>query len=145
MRKPAKKTVQEDNDKILATGKEGIEGIKNFVEAKKEEEKTEAEQEALVLGEIEKKRKTKTDYNRFLSQVLLAELETLEIPLGWKIVVGHDETGVIMEVKNPNVGKIYRSAFGSTGEPKLDYNAVHTYALRAEETIYRMKQNGIII
>jgi len=42
-------------------------------------------------------------------------------------------------------GKSYRSAFFSTGDAKLDLNAVHDYALKAENTIYRMKQDGIII
>ena len=144
MTKPAKKTVQEENDKILEIGKEGKEGIKSFVEVKKEEEKLSEEQEARIIEEIDNKRKVTEDYHKFLSQVLLAELDTLEIPSGWQINVGHTGDGVIMEVKSPHNGKIYRSAFKPSGDPKTDYNAVHTYALQAENTMYRMKTNGII-
>ena len=143
MSKPAKKTVQEKNDEILEIGKEGKEGVKNAAEHFKSEEKEIKEQEARIIEEIEKKRKTKEDYNLFLSRVLIAELESLEIPLGWYVNVAHNQEGVIMELKSPD-NRIFRSAFASTGEPKVDYNAVHTYALRAEDTIYRMKQNGII-
>lgn len=145
MKSRGKRQIQEENDVLLEIGKPGKEGIKNFVEVKKAEEKKLAEQEEHIVQEVSKRRRTKLEYNRFLSDVLRAELETLLIPIGWRINVDGDDVGVVMEVHNKMTGKIYRSAFGSTGDARLDLNAVHNHALKAENTLYRMKQDGILI
>lgn len=143
MKSRGKPSVAEQNDVLLEIGKEGTEGIKNFVEFKKDEAAKQAEQEALIVEEIEGKRKRKIDYNRFLADLLEREISTLIIPIGWRVNIGCTEIGVIMEVQSPE-GTAYQGAFKTTGDGKLDLNAVHTYALRTEDTFYRMKQDGII-
>jgi hypothetical protein len=142
--KRGKRKIQEENDVLLEIGKEGTEGIKNFVEHKKSEEKEIQEQTERIIEETQKRTKNRLEYNRFLSDVLIAELDSLITPIGWKIIVGPDHKGVIMELHGPD-HRIYRSAFASTGDARLDLNAVHNYALRAEQTLFRMRNDGIIV
>ena len=142
--KRGRNSVYEENDKILDIGKEGLEGIKNFVEFKKEEAKDAADEELYMTKQIEKRRRSKIEYNRFLSDVLQAEIDSIIFPIGWKVLIAPNEIGVVMELQSPD-GRIFRSAFKSTGEGSCDLNAVHTYALRAENTLFRMKNDGIII
>lgn len=144
MVKRGKKQIQEENDVLLEIGKEGKEGIKNFVEFQKNEEKKAIEQDQILVEETQKKSKSKIEYNHLLSDVLTAELESLITPIGWRIRIGPTERGVVMELHSPE-GRIYRSAFASTGDARIDLNAVHTYALRAEQTVYRMREDGIIV
>lgn len=134
--KLSKNKLKEEKYVLEQIGKEGKEGDKNAkeylskqeVEAKKAYEKT--------LEEAEIKRKHKFEYNQFIAELLIRELEMIDFPGGWKFKVAPTERGVVMELFPAN-GKILRGAFKTTGEGNLDLNAVHTFALRTEASIDR--------
>ena len=130
------KKQEEENELIEEIGKEGREGVKNAKEFFKKEEKVIKEAYDKTLEESEKKRKDKLEYNRFIAELLLRELEMIDFPNGWKFKVAPTEIGVVMELYPVN-GKIRRGAFKTTGDGALDLNAVHTFALRTESSIDR--------
>ena len=139
-----KKKLQQSNDILLEIGKEGKEGIKNFQEYAKGQEK---KHDAKILDHrenLEKLEKSKVTYNQFLQKLLVEELRSIDWPFGWSYNTASTDIGVVLELKSPK-GKYYRTAFRSTGDGMLDLNAVHTFAVRAENTIDKDATSGIIV
>lgn len=130
----ADKKVQEKNDVLLEIGKEGKEGIKNFKEYAKDLEAKEKKKKDITLEKIDSAPKKKFSYNRFLSELLIKHLKTVDWSEGWWVDVAPTERGVVMELKSPD-GRIFRSAFKSTADPIADLNAVEMFTIRAENTV----------
>jgi hypothetical protein len=138
-----KKELQEENDNLLEIGKEGKAGDKAF---KDFQNLTEAESKIkrdIVLDEVEMKKRTR-GYHKFLTDLLTERLHTVFFPMGWTHIEAPSDRGVVMELKSPD-GRIFRTAFAAVKDPIYDLNAIDSFALRAENTIYeKSKTNGII-
>jgi hypothetical protein len=128
-----KRELQKENDILLAIGKEGKEGDKNFKEHQKKEELISKAKRDIILNELEVTKRNR-GYNKFLSDLLKERLRTVLFPEGWSHMEAGSDRGVVMELKSPD-GRIFRSAFASAKDPLYDLNAIDNFALRAENTI----------
>ena len=114
---------------------------KEIADFKKEKEKEEKEvtQEEAVAQELlhQGKRGKIVTYNHLLASLLQKQLTLVDWPLGWRYQVAPTDIGVVLEMTSAD-GRIFRTAFKTTGEKKYDLNAVSVTVLRAENTIDRL-------
>jgi hypothetical protein len=139
-----KRQLQEENDILLAIGKEGKEGDKLFKEHQKLSDKESEVKRNIILEELEVTKRNR-GYNKFLADLLKDRLRTVAFPEGWTHMEAGSDRGVVMELKSPD-GRIFRSAFASVKDPLYDLNAIDNFALRAENTIEKVNKlnhNGI--
>jgi len=133
----AKRKLQEENDVLVTIGSEGKKGDEAFKENSKLEETISKAKRDIILGQVDKKKESVL-YHKYLADLLLQRVySTIDITRNWKVETMPSLRGVVMELKSPD-GRIFRSAFEATRNPKFDLNAIDNFAIRADATIERI-------
>ena len=105
------------------------------IEKFKKEEKAKKEEKEKVLEYISSRSKDKIiTYNRMIADLLRKRLLFYVDWRGWTFEVVPTDVGVILEIYSPK-GKMFRSAFKTTGIAIYDLNAIDVFAVMAENTI----------
>lgn len=124
---------------IGAPGKAGVDEAKEFFEKEDKKEEAHDQLQKQILAD---RRRQKIAYTTTLSQILGGRLKEIPWTLGWRYQVAPTEEGVILEIQAPG-SRYFRNAFKATGDIELDFNAVKTFVLRAENLFDRLSGNDM--
>ena len=144
---------EKDVDDIVSAGqdnrKEGIKAVQRQQEEQLQEEKKVHDE---ILNKFDQKKRYAQSYKATLAQTLAQALELLDWMRGWsaQVVVTdgspitikgkgfQTQEGLLLLIIDPR-GAIFHQGVYVTQDPAVDYLAIQTMALRAENTLDRAK------
>ena len=158
MNLPKEKRRRGETEETLAeTGQDSeAKAAKAIIELQKEAEKREKEKEATWQEELARRRKSPRflEYKRKLAELLRERLGLVDWPRGYSYETFYNSKGVGLFF-NSRFNRRYAQGISPTGDVRLDTNALHILATRAENTVDRLegrlawqvkaKEKGVIL
>lgn len=143
----SKKNKAEELDRLSAIGQENeIKGAKWAIEDYKEKEKLEVDHKLLTYDLLNKLKRNKKLYQRFLIKLIKRFIKDEDLPHKYKFIIDSTDKGISVQIEGTNL----YTAFSPVGIEKFDFSACKTVALKLGNTIAHLEgqrdsQNGILL